>query len=71
MSNKTSAIPKTKVESGRRELYNRALAARQKHEPDVRLSTWIREAVDRQAAKDLGLSLAEFRAKVRTVRVRG
>jgi len=67
---KTSAIPKTKVEAGRRELYDRALKARQKADPDARLSSYIREALDRAAAKDLGMSYSEFQAKVLTVRPR-
>lgn len=66
---KTSAIPKTKVEAGRREMYDRALRARQKRDPDARLSTFIREAMDRLAAKELGLSLSDFQAKAATVRV--
>lgn len=67
---KSAAIPKTLVEPARRALYEKALQARQKVNPDGGISVMVREAMDRLAAKDLGMSLSEFRAKVQTLQSR-
>jgi len=52
---KSSFISKIRVEEERRELYERAHALRQRTEPDLTLSDWVRNACDSQARADLGL----------------
>ncbi len=65
---KAAEIPKTKVEPGRRALYDRALAVLKRSSPDAKISGLIRDSLDRRCAQILQMSLSEFHAKVQTHR---
>ena len=60
---KTSAVPKTVVERGRRALYDLALTELQKDNPDANISGLIRDAMDRRCAHILGITAKELRSR--------
>lgn len=46
-------LPKVRCELRRHRRYLAALKARQRENPDITISSWMREALDRQADLDL------------------
>lgn len=54
-SKKSKLIPRVVVEPWRRRLYDRALAAERRDNPDITMASWVRSICDARAMEVLGL----------------